>query len=95
MREFIPDDKQGFASFAELIGLTRAIGLALTPNRNSADPAQNGSMAANVDTGIAAWYSLLPPSKRDLIQCDGSLDELMCKANFILHAYADSVSQVL
>lgn len=91
MREFISDDELGFSSFAELIGLTRGIGLAMIPNRNSTDHTQHSSMVANFDTSIAAWYSLLPPSRRDLIQCDGSLDELMCKANFILHAYDDSI----
>lgn len=88
MREFVPEDEQGFSSFAELIGLTRGIGLALAPSRSSAGPTQHSSMSANADTSIVAWYSLLPPSKRDLFRCDGTLDELLCKANFILHAYA-------
>lgn len=91
MREFLPEDKQGFSSFAELIGLTRGIGLALAPGCTPADPIRHSSMCANADTSIAAWYSLLPPSKREVVRLDGSLDELLCKANFILHAYDGSI----
>lgn len=44
-------------------------------------------MCANADTSVMAWHSLLPPSKRRLIHDDGSVDEVMFKAHFIMHAY--------
>lgn len=42
-----------------------------------------------------AWHSLLPLSKRHLIRGDGSVDEVMFKAQFIMHAYTVEVHRPL
>lgn len=45
-------------------------------------------MCAKADTSVLAWHSLLPSSKRRLIRVDNhSVDEVMFKAQFIMHAY--------
>lgn len=85
-REFFPSDELRFSSYAELIGLTRGIERALSPG-NTADVQLYMSMCAKADTSAMAWYSLLPSSKRRLICVDDSLDEIMFKAQFILHTY--------
>ena len=71
---------------AELVGLTRAIDLALTPRSNS-DCDMSALVAANVDAVATGWSSLLPTSKKKLQRSDGSFDEVLFKANALLLAY--------
>ena len=42
---------------------------------------------ANADTMMTAWCSLLPAFKRRLLRDDGSVDELLFKANILMHTY--------
>ncbi|KAE8381638.1 hypothetical protein BDV26DRAFT_278635 [Aspergillus bertholletiae] len=84
-REFMPYDIE-FSSFAELIGLTRGIDLAL-PSSAPSSIQQYISICTHSDTATTAWYSLLPQSKKTLIHSDGSLDEVMFKAHFVMHTY--------
>ncbi|GKZ29749.1 hypothetical protein AbraIFM66950_006376 [Aspergillus brasiliensis] len=88
IREFLPEtDRPSFSSYAELIGLTRSIDKALASGW-SKNAAQVRTMCENADISVAAWHALLPPCKRDPLRSDGTVDEIMFKANFILHAYA-------
>ncbi|OJJ36979.1 hypothetical protein ASPWEDRAFT_738100 [Aspergillus wentii DTO 134E9] len=89
-REFMADEME-FSSYAELIGLTRGIDMALSSS--SSNIQIYNSMCAKSDTSMAAWHSLLPSSKRSLIRPDGSLDEVMFKAQFIMHTPIESVSR--
>ena len=41
-------------------------------------------MCANADASIAAWLSLLSKSKHKLVRDDGTLDELLFKANILV-----------
>lgn len=84
MREFTSDDEVQFSSYAELIGLTRGLYLALSCNEKTALESET-SICANVDISMTAWYSLLPPTKQCILQSDGTLDEMMFKAQFIMH----------
>ncbi|KAK9319415.1 hypothetical protein V1517DRAFT_332637 [Lipomyces orientalis] len=86
MREFMDDDGQEFSSFAELVGLTRSLDLALAPRRNL-DFDTTTAVCANVDASVTAWTSLLPASKKDIVRQDGSFDEVLFKANAIIHTY--------
>lgn len=83
-REFLDEDKTQFSSYAELIGLTLGIDRALAPG-NSTDHHLYSKMAASSDTSVLGWFSLLSPEKRQLVRPDGSFDEVMFKALFIMH----------
>lgn len=83
-REFLDEDETNFSSYAELIGLTLGIDRALSSG-NTEDEQLYKAMAANSDTSVRAWFSLLSPDKRDLIRPDGFFDEVMFKALFIMH----------
>lgn len=52
-------------------------------------------MCAKADTSIIAWHSLLPTSKRLLIRVDDSVDEVMFKAQFIMHTYTVEIHRPL
>lgn len=84
-------DEMEFSSYAELIGPTRGIDIALSSS--SSNIQIYNSMCAKSDTSMAAWHSLLPSSKRSLIRPDGSLDEVMFKAQFIMHTCVFHLNQ--
>ncbi|KAL2811989.1 hypothetical protein BJX63DRAFT_432995 [Aspergillus granulosus] len=86
MREFLDDDDRVFSSFAEFVGLTRSLDLALRARKNMTI-ATAPAVCANTDACVTAWRSLLPQSKRDLVRADGSFDELLFKANMIIYTY--------
>ncbi|KAJ5773705.1 hypothetical protein N7457_008601 [Penicillium paradoxum] len=93
-REFLGEDETEFSSYAQLIGLTVGIDRALAPG-NTTDYHLYARMAANSDTSILAWFSLLPPGKRQLVRPDGSFDEVMFKALFIMHTYTVEIHRPL
>jgi hypothetical protein len=79
-----------FSSFAQLIGFTQGINRALETRR--ADDIENAKVvAADADTAMAAWCALLPASKERLLRDDGSVHELLFKANIFMYT-ADIVS---
>jgi len=86
MREFLDDEERVFSSFAELVGLTRSLDLALRARKNMTI-ATAPAVCANTDASVTAWRSLLPPSKKDLVREDGSFDELLFKANMVINTY--------
>ncbi|KAL3466911.1 hypothetical protein BJX64DRAFT_249251 [Aspergillus heterothallicus] len=86
MREFLDDEDRVFSSFAELVGLTRSLDLALRA-RKGMTIATAPAVCANTDASVMAWRSLLPPSKRDLVREDGSFDELLFKSNMVINTY--------
>ncbi|KAL4974659.1 hypothetical protein BDW66DRAFT_152693 [Aspergillus desertorum] len=86
MREFLDDDGRLFSSFAELVGLTRGLDLALA-SRQGMTIGNAPGICANADATATAWRSLLHPSKTDLIRGDGTVDELLFKANMIIQTY--------
>ncbi|KAF2110455.1 hypothetical protein BDV96DRAFT_202238 [Lophiotrema nucula] len=83
IREFSDVD---FSSFAQLIGFTRGINKALV-NARYGDIENAKLVCANADVMMTAWCSLLPKSKRTLLRGDGSLDELLFKANMLMLTY--------
>ena len=88
MREFT--DTQ-FSSFAQLIGFSISVNRALATRR--IDDIENAKATAeNADTAMTAWCSLLPASKRRILRDDGSVDELLFKANILMHTYASQSS---
>ncbi|KAL2871659.1 uncharacterized protein BJX67DRAFT_342759 [Aspergillus lucknowensis] len=86
MREFLDDEERVFSSFSEFVGLTRSLDLALRARQNMTI-ANAPAVCANTDASVTAWRSLLPPSKKALVREDGSFDELLFKANIIIHTY--------
>jgi hypothetical protein len=83
MREFAGDERE-FSSFAEMVGLTRSLDLALA-SRKDLDIKNINTVCANVDAIHVSWTSLLPPSKKTVFRSDGSLDEILFKAHAIIH----------
>jgi hypothetical protein len=78
------DEDLNFTSFAYLIGLIRSldhtiIGIPRTSEANVK------LMCTNADASITAWLSLLCKSKRKIFRDDGTLDELLFKANTLVH----------
>ena len=84
MREFAEDGGGDFSSFAQLVGLIRSLDTVFSRGRKP-DPDSVTKLAANFDAGIMGWCSLLPPSKRKLLQTDGSIDEHLFRANLLMH----------
>jgi hypothetical protein len=77
-----------FSSFAHLIGFTQSINRVLATRRfKDIENAKN--ICTNADTAMTAWCSLLPVSKRRLLRDDGSVDELLFKANILMHVYVE------
>ena len=59
------------------------------------DPEHANTICANADTTLTAWCSLLPRSKRRILRDDGTVDELLFKANILMHTYDYSNKQGL
>ena len=80
---FSGEDRE-FSSFAYRIAAIKNLGLMmrlptnLFPNENGIDRIQNS---------LSNWRLHLPDSKRDDVDGNGRLDEMMFKAHFIIHAY--------
>ncbi|KAF2728467.1 hypothetical protein EJ04DRAFT_581323 [Polyplosphaeria fusca] len=83
VREFSDDE---FSSFAQLVGFTRGVNRVLIHGR-SGDVEQAMVICAQADTMMTAWCNLLPKSKKSLLRDDGSVDELLFKANILMHTY--------
>ncbi|KAH8176625.1 fungal zn(2)-Cys(6) binuclear cluster domain-containing protein [Sarocladium implicatum] len=85
MREFLPADDPGFSSYAQVIGVLRAIDLVITEhapiNENRAE------ICAQIDVGISAWQSLLPPAKRRLLLDGQGLDIHLFAAQMTITVY--------
>ncbi|KAF2476605.1 uncharacterized protein BDR25DRAFT_210137 [Lindgomyces ingoldianus] len=75
-----------FSSFAHLVGLTQGLNRILSTRRRH-DSEHAKLLCANVDTCVTAWCSLLHKSKRKLLKDDGSVDELLFKANTLIFTY--------
>jgi hypothetical protein len=77
------DDETDFSSFAYLVGLLRSLDLTIIGiPRNSEENVKE--MCTRADASIAAWLSLLSKSKRKLFRDDGTLDELLFKAQCLI-----------
>lgn len=72
MREFLPANDPGFSSYAQMIGVLRAIDLVIT--ELAPIDANRAEICAQIDIGISAWQSLLPPAKRRLLLDGQGLD---------------------
>lgn len=82
VREFLPEDDIGFSSFAELVGLTRALDLVL--QRYVRIDENMVTICSQVDISLSAWHSLLPRAKRSLLDDKGQLDVQLFKANMVV-----------
>jgi hypothetical protein len=72
-----------FSSFAQLIGLTQSVNRVWS-TAQTGDVEEAKVTAEAADTAMTAWCSLLPPSKRRLLRDDGTVDELLFKANIAM-----------
>lgn len=82
MREFLPEDDPGFSSFAHLVGLTRTLDLVLV--RNVPIHENITVICSQVDISLSAWFSLLPRSKRSLLNNKREVDVQLFKANMLV-----------
>ncbi|KAF2094421.1 hypothetical protein NA57DRAFT_13940, partial [Rhizodiscina lignyota] len=93
-REFALEEDTLFSSFAYVIGLVRSLDhVAAGIPRDSVEHVKE--ISANTDAAIGAWQSLLCKSKRKLFRDDGSLDELMYKANTLIEVYVVDMHRFL
>jgi hypothetical protein len=84
VQEFI--DVQ-FSSLAQLIGFTQGINRTLATCQ--IDDVENAKViATDADTVLTAWCALLPAFKGRLLRDDGSVDDLLFKANILMHTQA-------
>lgn len=83
MREFLPDDDPGFSSFAHLVGLTRTLDVVLS--RNAPTAQSIATVCAQTDISMMAWSSLLPKSKRALLNNRQEVDMQLFKANMLVN----------
>lgn len=72
-----------FSSFAHMICLIRSIALVM---EGLSGPESLYRLCVDVDAAIEGWISLLPPSKKDIVLTDGSIDELMFQSHMLIHA---------
>ena len=77
------DHDTNFSSFAYLVGLVRTIDHTITGMQRTSEESIK-TMCAIADAGTAGWLSLLPKAKRKLFREDGTLDELLFKANIFI-----------
>jgi hypothetical protein len=83
VREFSDTE---FSSFAQFIGFTQGLNRALATRR--IDDIESVKVTAkSADIAMTAWCSLLPTSKRRVLREDGRVDELLFKANIMMHTY--------
>jgi len=83
MREFSDIE---FSSFAHFVGFTQGV-IRILVTRRLDDPESAKELCSNADTMMTAWCSLLPESKRRLLREDGSVDEILFKANILMQTY--------
>jgi hypothetical protein len=83
MREFSDIE---FSSFAHFVGFTQGI-IRVLVTRRLHDPDNAKEVCANADTMMTGWCSLLPASKKRLLREDGTVDEILFKANILMHTY--------
>jgi hypothetical protein len=86
VREFSDTE---FSSFAQYIGFTQGLNRALATRRTD-DIESVKVTARSVDIAMTAWCSLLPASKRRVLRDDGRVDELLFKANMMMHTYVST-----
>ncbi|PTB35865.1 uncharacterized protein TrAFT101_010717 [Trichoderma asperellum] len=85
MREY--DDRglndESFSSFAYLIDATRILGTTLA----AGDIANESpySLVKNAEANLMSWNLYLPQTKRDPVQRDGTIDEIMFKAHMVMN----------
>ena len=73
------DNGEGFSSFAYLIDATRILGTTLAAGDIANKSAY--SFVKNAEANLMSWDLHLPRSKRDPVQSDGTVDEILFKAH--------------
>lgn len=74
-----------FSSFAYLIDGARILGMMLAAISSSGTASL--SLVKSAEANIASWNLHLPPAKRHPADANGTMDEIMFRAHFIIHAY--------
>ncbi|KID65270.1 C6 zinc finger domain-containing protein, partial [Metarhizium hybridum] len=72
-----------FSSFAYLIDASRMLGTALPTVDEQGD--DTTSQVKNAEANITSWHLYLPESKKEPVQPDGSVDEVMFRAHMLLN----------
>ncbi|KAL7943860.1 hypothetical protein V8C42DRAFT_327027 [Trichoderma barbatum] len=77
------DDDESFSSFAYLIDATRILGTTLAAGDIANKSAH--SLVKNAEANLMSWDLHLPPAKRDPVQPDGIVDEILFKAHMAIN----------
>ncbi|UKZ52834.1 hypothetical protein TrVGV298_006621 [Trichoderma virens] len=77
------DDDESFSSFAYLIDATRILGTTLA----AGDVANKSAytLVQNAEANLMSWDLHLPRAKRDPVQSNGTVDEVLFKAHMAIH----------
>lgn len=83
-REFLPNNVH-FSSFAYLIGAVQcaAAAISITPKVAAAEDSTHLIQA--VDCSLDGWRLLLPPERKNVMNENGEIDELMFQAQLLTH----------
>ncbi|KAK0757865.1 hypothetical protein N5P37_009157 [Trichoderma harzianum] len=77
------DSDESFSSFAYLIDATRILGTTLAAGDIANKSAY--SLVKNAEANLMSWDLHLPHAKRDPVQSDGTLDEVLFKAHMAIN----------
>ncbi|KAJ5566568.1 Transcription factor [Penicillium sp. DV-2018c] len=83
-REFSSEDIV-FSSFAYLVGAVRCAALAISTVPKAANREDSELMIQAADSVLNGWLLLLPKTRKQVMDKDGEIDELMFQAHLLIH----------
>lgn len=84
IRDLAPEDTS-FSSFAYLIGAVRCVALAAAIVPASVTEEDSGQVLQAVDSIINGWLLSLPNCRKQVMNKEGEVDELMFQARMIIN----------
>lgn len=72
------------SSFAYRVGAVKILGTILQLDRSIYARDSNETVA--VEASLNSWLLLLPPAKREILSCEGQVDEMLFQAHMIINA---------
>lgn len=72
------------SSFAYRVEAVRILGTILQLDRSVY--ARDSNETTAVEASLNSWLLLLPPAKREVLSCEGQVDEMLFQAHMIINA---------
>lgn len=83
-REYALEDKP-FSSFTYLIDANRIYVMAMRAAKGYPSIARAEIICSDMETQVASWFLMMPPSKRDLPVKQDVMDQLMFQAHLMMY----------